>query len=121
MTNILILIVDDEPPILELVSEVVTDMGCTPLVATDGRRALELAREHHPSVIVTDLMMPHLNGVELIEALHDEGKPPIPTILMTAASAQAAHAARADAVLAKPFDLDDLEMLLRRFLARPAS
>ena len=120
MTGILILIVDDEPPIAELVAEVVTDMGCTPLVAADGRQALALAREHHPAVLVTDLMMPHLTGAELITVLNAESGARIPAILMTAAGPQAARAAGADAVLPKPFDLDELERLLHRFLGRPA-
>jgi CheY-like chemotaxis protein len=119
MAEILILIAEDEPPIAALVAEVVTDLGATPLVARDGRQALALAREQHPAVLVTDLMMPHLNGAELIAALQGEGPRPIPTILMTAAGLQAARVAGADAILPKPFDLDALEALLRRFLAFP--
>ncbi len=116
----LILIAEDEPPIAEVVAEVVRELGCTPLVAADGLQALEIARARCPAVLITDLMMPHLSGADLIAALHNE--PSAPTapapriILMTAAGRQAAHTAGADAVLLKPFDLDALESLLRRFL-----
>lgn len=119
MAEILILIAEDEPPIAALVAEVVADLGGTPLLASDGRQALALAREHHPTLLVTDLMMPHLSGAELIAELQSAGPRPIPTILMTAAGLQAARAAGADAVLPKPFDLDALEALLRRFLDFP--
>ena len=119
MTEILILIAEDEPPIAALVAEVVRDVGATPLLASDGRQALALAQAQRPALLVTDLMMPHLSGAELIAALQAEGPRPIPAILMTAAGVLAARGAGADAVLPKPFDLDALEALLRRFLELP--
>ena len=72
--------------------------------ATPGRR---------PALLITDLMMPHLDGSELIAA------PVPPTILMTAADMARAREAGADAVLRKPFHLADLAALLRRFLGPP--
>src|SRR5579875_3614881 len=67
-----ILIAEDEPPIADLVAEVVADLGCTPLLAGDGRRALELARERRPALLITDLMMPYVSGAQLIAALRAE-------------------------------------------------
>ncbi|GAC1433577.1 MAG: hypothetical protein NVSMB65_07460 [Chloroflexota bacterium] len=120
-TEILILIAEDEPPIADLVAEVVTELGCTALIATDGRSALEIARERRPAVLVTDLMMPHLTGAELIATLHADAtanaEPPTRVILMTAAGARAAGESGADAVLLKPFDLEALESLLRDLVA----
>ena len=123
--RIVVLIAEDEPPIAEIVAEVVADLGCTPLVAPDGRRALALAREQHPALLVTDLMMPYLSGAELIAALRADaaaaGTPAVPVILMTAAGPRAARAVGADAVLPKPFRLDDLEDLVRLLLGLPAA
>lgn len=121
----MVLIAEDEPPIAAVVAEVVADMGCVPLMAPDGRRALALAREQRPALLVTDLMMPHLSGAGLIAALRTDaaaaGVQAVPAILMTASGAQAAATADADAVLLKPFALDDLEALLRRILGLPAA
>ncbi len=78
----LILIAEDEPPIAEVVAEVVRDLGCTPLLAADGLQALEIARARCPAVLITDLMLPHLSGAALIAALHNE--PSAPTAVLAA-------------------------------------
>jgi len=123
--TVLVLIAEDEEPIAEVVSMVVEDLGYTPVVAVHGRQALELARAEWPALLITDLMMPHMSGAELIAALRADaethGRRAIPVILMTAASLAAARAAGADAVLRKPFDLGELEELLQRFLDGHAS
>jgi two-component system chemotaxis response regulator CheY len=114
-----VLIVDDERSIAAVVAEIVSDMGYTPAVATHGQQALELARAHWPVLVITDLMMPRLNGADLIAALREEARlqaraaPPI--ILLTAASAHYAQAAGADVILRKPFNLTELEALVRRY------
>ena len=120
----LVLIAEDEEPIAEVVATVVEDAGYRPLLAAHGREALELARAQQPALLITDLMMPHLSGAELIAALRSDaaasGRAPLPVILMTAAGPAQARAAGADAVLRKPFELLELDALLRRFLEAPA-
>ncbi len=116
----LVLIAEDEEPIAEAIAFVVEDSGYTPLIAHNGREALELARARHPALVITDLMMPYLDGDELIRALRadaaaDNHMPPR-TILLSAAGLRRMKAAGADAILPKPFDLEDLEKLLHRFL-----
>jgi CheY-like chemotaxis protein len=117
---VLVLIAEDEEPIAEVVATVVEDAGDTPLLAAHGREALELARAKQPALLITDLMMPHLSGAELIAALRSDaaasGHDPVPVILITAAGTAQARAAGADAVLRKPFELLELDALLRRFL-----
>jgi CheY-like chemotaxis protein len=121
----LVLIAEDEEPIAEAIAFLVEDNGYTPLVANNGRQALELARARHPALVITDLMMPYLDGDELINALRadaalDQHAPPH-TILLSAAGLRRMMNARADAILPKPFELDDLETLLHRFLGPPPS
>ena len=120
----LVLIAEDEEPIAEVVATVVEDAGYTPRLAAHGREALELARAEQPALLITDLMMPHLSGAELIAALRSDaaasGHEPVPVILITAAGPAQARAAGADAVLRKPFELLELDALLRRFLEAPA-
>lgn len=119
----LVLIAEDEEPIAEAIALIVGDAGYTPLVAVHGKQALELARLRRPALVITDLMMPHLDGAELISALRSDaqrnGYAPPPIILMTAAGMRRAYEAEADALLRKPFELADLEMLLLRYLGSP--
>jgi len=115
-----VLIAEDERAIADIVRVVVEDAGYRPVLAAHGRQALEMARIEHPALVVTDLMMPHMTGAELIAALRADAAPDggvrAPVILMTAVNPSQARVAGADAVLYKPFDLDALEALLRRFL-----
>jgi CheY-like chemotaxis protein len=64
-----ILIVDDEWGIARLLEDVLTDEGHTVMVASNGRQALEHAVKQRPAVVVTDFMMPVMNGAELIDAM----------------------------------------------------
>ncbi len=120
----LVLVVEDEAPIADAIAFVVEDAGYTPMVATHARDALTQARERWPALVITDLMMPQMSGAELIAALRAEAaataRPAPPVILVTAAGHRYAMEAGADAVLRKPFDLDDLELLVHRYL-RPES
>lgn len=117
---VLILIADDEEPIVEMLAAFVEDLGYTPLVAQNGQQALELARKRWPALIITDLMMPMLNGADLVMALrveataHERAAPPV--VLLTAGSARSASHLHVDALLLKPFDLDELEQVIRRLL-----
>jgi DNA-binding response OmpR family regulator len=113
-----VLIVEDERSIAVVVAEVVADAGYIPTVARHGQDALDLARSQWPALVITDLMLPHLDGAELIAALRAEaaGRAMPPVILMTAAGMHYASTAGADAILHKPFDLSELDALLQKFL-----
>lgn len=119
----LVLIAEDEEPIAEAIAMLVEDCGYTPITASNGRQALELARRRQPALIITDLMMPYLDGDELIAALKGDaardGYMPPPTILLSAAGLRRMKVSGADVLLPKPFELDELEKLLRRFLGLP--
>jgi DNA-binding response OmpR family regulator len=118
----IVLIAEDEAPIAEALAYLVDEVGYTAVIAAHGKEALVLARAVRPRLIITDLMMPHLDGAELIAALRADaataGSQPPPVILMTAAP-PSTRAANADAFLHKPFDIDEVEVLLRRFLESP--
>jgi CheY-like chemotaxis protein len=118
----LILIADDEVSIVEMLAAFVTDLGYTPLGAQNGQQALKLVRERAPALIITDLMMPILSGADLILALRaeaaDQGRASPPIVLLTAGSARAARQLQVDALLLKPFDLNQLEQVIRRLLGR---
>jgi len=115
-----VLVVEDERAIAGFVAEVVADAGYLPMVAANGNEALKQAREQWPDLVLTDLMMPHLDGAGLVRALRLEatarGVSMPPVVLMTTASPPNAQAAGADAFLRKPFHLTELEALLRCYL-----
>ncbi|WP_257461197.1 response regulator [Archangium lipolyticum] len=77
-----VLLVDDEMDLLELYTDVLEVVGYQVIHAHDGLEALELARRHRPDLIVTDWMMPRLDGVELCKRLlQDPELKSIPIIL----------------------------------------
>lgn len=77
-----ILLVDDDPELLELYTDVLEVMGYQVVQAHDGSEAMELARRLRPNLIVTDWMMPHVDGVELCRSiLTDSQLHGIPLIL----------------------------------------
>lgn len=116
----LVLVAEDEEPIAAALILIIEDAGYTPLVAAHGRDALELTRERRPALVITDLMMPYIDGANLIATIRDDARrdhcAPPPMVLMTAAGMRRAEEAGADAVLRKPFNIEDVEALLHRFL-----
>lgn len=121
----IILIADDETAIAETLAEFVAELGFTPLVAQNGRQALHMARERWPALVMTDLMMPLLDGTELIRLLRAEaasnGRMVPPIILLTAAGTHRLKDLPVDAILRKPFDLDQLEQLMYQLLGLTTS
>lgn len=78
-----VLVVDDNPRSVELLSTALTQSGVEILTATDPETALDLVLSHHPQVVVTDLVMPKISGMELLERIN-EFDPAIDVILITA-------------------------------------
>jgi CheY-like chemotaxis protein len=79
-----VLVVDDEFGIVTLLEDVLTDEGHRVLTATNGRQALERATGEKPSLVVTDLMMPIMDGAALVMAMAaDERLADIPVVIMS--------------------------------------
>src|SRR5690242_20506518 len=87
--RLVVLIAEDEEPIADALAMIVEEAGYTAIVAPHGLQALNLARAYHPDLLITDLMMPYLDGEKLILALEEDarqsGQTRIPVILTTAA------------------------------------
>ena len=108
-----VLVVDDEPDVLLLCRLNLQQRGYELLEASDGGSALRLAREHHPDVIVLDLMLPGMTGYEVLETLQrDESTSDIPVLVLTAKSLRAdrerSRGLGASAFLTKPFMPNEL-------------
>ena len=69
VTKPTVLVVEDDPGVLELLASVLLDKGFRVLQASGGRQALQLVAEHRPDIIVLDLIMPDCDGFQVIESL----------------------------------------------------
>jgi CheY-like chemotaxis protein len=116
-----VLLVEDDEGIRDSVAECLLSEGYSVCAVANGAEALAALRTtERPSVILVDLIMPVMDGAELIDALRaDPTLRRIPVVLMTAASATAGLP-RADDCLEKPFQLEDLLATVERH-ARPAA
>ena len=112
----LVLVADDEPAVLEVLSQVVEDLGHEVLRAQNGEDAFQLARLRRPQLVVTDHVMPQLSGAELCTRLsRDPGLKAIPVILLSGVLEHTVP--EAHAFLRKPFEIDAFESLVREALA----
>ena len=108
-----VLVVDDDPVILRLLEVNFEMEGFSVCTATDGVEGLEVAKAEQPDVVVSDVMMPRMNGLELVKGLKDDpATASIPVILLSA-KAQATDVragldAGADDYVTKPFEPLDL-------------
>jgi CheY-like chemotaxis protein len=113
-----ILVCDDDPSLRELVRAVLGP-GYRFVEAADGAEALGLAREERPDLIVLDVMLPGLSGIEVLEELRtDDGLKEIPVVVITAWSHAEidAQVAGADRFVSKPFDPAELSTAVEELL-----
>lgn len=114
-----ILIVDDEENVRLMLNTAFTLSGHETLSAANGLDALKRFRDNQPDVVLMDIRMPQLNGLDALQQMHSIN-PKIPVVLMTAYAAveTAVEALRNGAFdyVIKPFDLDELNMVINRAL-----
>lgn len=113
-----ILVVDDEPKNVQLLTDLLESRNYSVCSATDGEQGLALARERLPDVVLLDVMMPGLNGFEVCRRLKGEQKTAmIPVLLVTALHARedrlAGISAGANDFITKPIDAGDLVLRVR--------
>ena len=100
------LVVDDEPAILRLVAVVLRDLGCDTLMAEDAESALRIIESDHPDVVISDIKLPGMDGVELARRIKSNAGSGTPVLLMSAFAEPRHH--QGDGFLAKPFDIEGL-------------
>ncbi|HSA49875.1 MAG TPA: response regulator [Yinghuangia sp.] len=117
-----VLVVDDEPQIVRALAINLKARGYDVDTAADGTRALAAAAERHPDVVLLDLGLPDLDGVEVIRGLRGWTKVPIIVLSARQASDEkvAALDAGADDYVTKPFGMDELLARLRAAVRRAA-
>jgi CRP/FNR family cyclic AMP-dependent transcriptional regulator len=108
-----VLVIDDEDVIGAVLRYALLEQGHETLTADGGRTGIEAARRQHPDAIVLDLMMPEVNGHDVLEALReDDDTEDVPILVLTAVTQSRERdrclAEGADRVMTKPFDPRDV-------------
>jgi DNA-binding response OmpR family regulator len=116
-----VVVIDDQPRMVELVTSYLREHGVTAVGCHDGDSGLAAITEHDPDVVVLDLMMPGLSGTAVCRALRAAGND-VPIIMLTArgevAERVAGLEAGADDYLVKPFALEELHARIRAIARR---
>jgi len=113
-----LLLVEDEPTSADALAILLRMHGFEVRVAGDAREAMVLIEERRPNLVLSDIMMPGMSGIELMDALRDDPDyRDLPVVLMSSAyGALDAARGRAAAILPKPLDFRRLVPLLRSML-----
>ena len=115
-----ILVVDDEPSVTQLLAYNLRKAGYDPLIAADGREALRLAGSAHPDLILLDLMIPEIDGLEVCRELRKASG--VPIIMLTARGEEIDRVVGlelgADDYVSKPFSVRELLARIKAVLRR---
>ena len=116
-----VLVVDDNPDLTDFLKKSLGEYFKRVVIASDGVEALQLIRSHTPDIIVSDVMMPRMNGYELCKSIKEDITiSHIPIILLTARDDQQSQLSGykngADAYLTKPFEIEMLMEIIRNRL-----
>jgi len=117
-----VLVVDDDPEIVTMLSTRLGKRGYKVTTASDGIRALEMAKEDKPDVVLLDVMMPGKSGWEVARALKQDPETQSVKIIMVSAIGEKTNEITApiygaDAHVDKPFEFEHLEKVISKLLA----
>ena len=108
-----VLVVDDEPQVVWVLQFSLEAEGYTTFAARDGQQALHAIAEHHPKLMLLDIMMPTMDGWGVLEEMMQLPREERPRVVVVSAMANLSDRAKAaemgaDAFMPKPFNVDDL-------------
>jgi DNA-binding response OmpR family regulator len=110
----IVLVAEDDPSVRMMIEFLLEDEGFDVILAEDGERALDMARSTSPDAILLDLMMPKLDGREVLSRLRArEETARIPVFLLTGMSRNAVSEAPGARYVSKPFSPDELVHSIR--------
>lgn len=116
-----ILVVEDNPDAREMVSLVLTSAGFFVRTAEDGKEALDVVQDWQPDLIITDIQMPNVDGIEMIKRVREHfNSKAVPIVVMsaiTSAATQEALDAGANESAPKPMQVRNLLSLVRQLLS----
>jgi two-component system cell cycle sensor histidine kinase/response regulator CckA len=115
-TRPVVLLIEDDDPVRELIGRALRANGFEVVAAASGEEALDLERDRHVDLLLSDVMLPNQNGFEVAHQIHGRS-PQIPIVFMSGyydqAVAEAAHLDISSTILQKPFAMADLLEHLR--------
>jgi two-component system cell cycle response regulator DivK len=119
MTNERVLVVEDNDKNMKLFRDVLAATGYRTLEATTGREAIDLASEHMPDLVLMDIQLPDLDGMQALQRLRADARTaPIPVVALTAQAMQGDRerflSAGFDGYVSKPVNVHDLIETVRR-------
>lgn len=119
----LVLVVDDNEDNLSLLAFLVEQLDCQILTAVDGKTALDLMKDHQPALILLDMMLPDLDGLEVLSRIRENPEQAkIPVIAVTAMARpqdrERILSAGCNEYVTKPYNVDELDALMRRYLGQ---
>lgn len=118
-----VLIIDDDPALLRLMSMAFAGAGYTTVSADNGRNGIRMASKHRPDLVITDIVMPDIEGIGAIRAIKGVARPPKIIAISGAGRGRGmdylswAKHLGADAVLAKPFRMSELMKVSKSVIA----
>ncbi len=118
----LILAVDDNEDNLQLISQLLVIMNCCFVTAKDGKEALNMAQTYQPKLILLDMMLPDLSGIEVANCLKQNPQTKEISIIAVTAMAREEDKERfamagCDDCVTKPYVIDELEAIIRRYIS----
>ena len=121
-----ILVVEDYEPLLMAIKDILRTEGYTVFTAVDGVEALRVLEEHRPDLILTDILMPRMNGYAFYDKLQNEPEWVSITVSFLTAKAEKEDVMKGqdlgvDAYITKPFDTPELVAAVRSVLGRGAA
>ena len=111
-----ILVVEDEKPVRDLVTTMLSRLGYTVVSCANGHEALARCRERDFDLVLLDMIMPQMNGIDVINHLRDAGKQ-TQTLLMTGYGVDVEGADPETPILSKPFDIITLGQTVKKLLS----
>jgi len=112
----LVLVVDDEPKVLRFIEISLKLNGFEAILATSGEEAIELIYSQKPHIVLLDIVMPGMDGLEVIRQLRTFSSTPVIAFSASAVNHDDALRLGADDFVAKPFDLDEMIDKIRELL-----
>lgn len=117
----LVLAVDDNEDNLQLLTQLLVLIECSFITATNGKTTLLMAHDYHPDLILLDMMLPDLSGIEVACSLKQDSQTmEIPIVAVTAMARgedkERFLLAGCDDYITKPYVIDDLETIIRKYV-----
>jgi DNA-binding response OmpR family regulator len=119
-----ILVAEDEPMLLKTIELKLKKEGYEVIITADGREAVAKIEELNPDIVITDIMMPYVSGLEIVSIVRKKTDKRIPIIILSAMEQEKvvmeAFELGADDYITKPFSLNELAIRVKRLVSQMA-